>query len=75
MTPAEIAKGLTKAQREALLGAADLMSSHGGYSFLTVQHTGEPWPEGIAQFLTLREDRLTPLGLAVRAELERMKDD
>ena len=66
---ARIVAGLTKAQREALLSATDAMSSHGGYPFFTVRHTGEPWPQGIAQFLTRSIDRLTPLGLAVRARL------
>lgn len=69
MTPAEIATTLTEAQREAVLGATDLMSHHGGYAFFAVRHTGEAWPEGMATFLTLHEDRLTPLGLAVRAIL------
>lgn len=71
MTEAEkIAAGLTKAQREAILSASDMMSNHGAYPFFTVNVTGEPWPQGVAQFLTLRSDRLTPLGLAVRAFLQ-----
>jgi hypothetical protein len=68
--PRGIAKGLTKAQRDSILSATDLMSNHGGYPYLTVRHTGEPWPMGIATFLTLKTDRLSPLGLAVRAILE-----
>lgn len=75
MTPEQIAQRLTKAQREAVLSATDVMSNHGGYPFLTVRHTGEPWPMGMAEFLTLKTDRLTPLGLAVRAELERIADE
>lgn len=70
-TPAEIAAKLTKAQRESILGAQDMMNSHGGYPYFTVRHTGKPWPMGIAQFLTLKTDRLSPLGLAVRAELQK----
>lgn len=70
--PAQIARGLSKAQRDAFLNAHDMMSNHGGYAFMTVKCTDEPWPEGVAQFLTLSRDRLTPLGLAVRAELEKM---
>ena len=64
-----IAKGLTKAQVAALFGATDMMSNHGGYPFFVVQHTGEPWPAGIAQFLSVWKDRLTPLGLEVRRHL------
>ena len=66
---ARIAKGLTKAQREAIVGATDLMSSHGGYPFFAAKVTQVPWPEGVATFLTLSADRLTRLGLAVRAHL------
>jgi len=70
-----IVKGLTKAQREAILNAQDMMSSHGGYPFLTVRLTHDPWPPGIAQFLTLKTDRLTPLGILIReAILKDMSD-
>lgn len=65
-----IAKGLSKAQRKAIVGASDMMSNHAGYPFLTVEFTGEPWPEGVAQFLTIKSDRLTPLGLVVRKYLK-----
>ena len=74
-TPEQIVAGLTKAQREAVLDASDMMSSHGGYPFLTVRHTGEPWPQHVAQFLTLTTDRLTETGLAVRAYLMEKGDD
>ena len=67
-----VANSLSKAQREAVLGATDMMSSHGGYPFFVVEHTGEPWPAGVAQFLSVWKDRLTPLGLAVRAHLARL---
>lgn len=67
---AKIAAGLTKAQRESILAARDMMSGHGGYPYSTVRHTGECWPIGVAQFLTLKTDRLTLLGLAVRAYLQ-----
>jgi hypothetical protein len=67
----KIAARLTKAQREAMLSARDLMSNHGGYPFFSVEcQPGETWPQGIAQFLTLTSDRLTPLGLALRAHLQ-----
>lgn len=70
----KLAKSLTKAQREAVLSAKDMMSHHGGYPYFTVRHTGEPWPFGIAQFLTLKTDRLTPLGLALRNHLKGQND-
>jgi hypothetical protein len=69
-TPEQIAGQLTEAQRAAIVNATDKMSSHGGFPYLTVRHTGEPWPVGIAEFLTLKTDRLTPLGLSVRAILK-----
>lgn len=65
-----IAGELTKAQREAISGAKDIMSNHGGYPFFAANVTPDPWPEGVATFLTLRTDRLTPLGLAVRTILQ-----
>jgi len=68
---AGIVEGLTKAQRRSILDAQDMMSNHGGYPFFTVRITCQPWPEGVAQFMTLNTDRLTPLGLAVRALLEK----
>ena len=67
----KLARGLTEAHREAISNATDLMSTFSGYPFLTVRHTGEPWPQGITQFLTLGYDRLTPLGLALKAHIER----
>lgn len=68
MDAREVAAKLTPDQRKAIVEATDVMSSHGGYPFLTVRFT-DPWPAPVAQFLTLRKDRLTPLGLAVRAHL------
>lgn len=70
---ARVAAGLTRAQREAVEAASDIMSNHGGYAFMTVDVTRDPWPEGVAQFLTLKSDRLTPLGLAVRNHILREK--
>jgi len=67
---AAIARGLTKAQQRSIREAQDMMSDHGGYPFFTVHITCNPWPEGVAQFLTLNTDRLTPLGLRVKALLE-----
>lgn len=65
----EIAESLSEAQREAILDAVDLMSNHGGYPFYRVRFT-DPWTAPVAQFLTLKTDRLTPLGLAVRDHLK-----
>jgi len=65
-----VAKGLTEAQRASIVNAVDLMSNYGGYPFMTVSVTNDPWPAGIAQFLTLNSDRLTPLGLQVRDYLK-----
>lgn len=62
------AKGLTEAQREAILNACTTHSNVGGEPFVTVDFT-DPWTAPVARFLTLRTDRLTPLGLAVRAHL------
>ncbi|MFP5432349.1 MAG: hypothetical protein ACLGIM_04415 [Alphaproteobacteria bacterium] len=73
MTPTieELARGLTEAQKRAVMEASDMMSNHGGYPLMTVAVTSDPWPAGIAQFLTLKSDRLTPLGLTLRAYLEK----
>ncbi len=65
-----IAAGLPDDQRRAIIGATDLMSSHGGFPFFVVDFT-QPWNAPVAQFLTLKSDRLTPLGLAVREVLMR----
>ncbi len=71
MTDAEqIAAGLTAAQREAILHATDAMSSHGGWPFFIVKRTADYWPQGVCRFLSVTTDRLTPLGLAVRARLQ-----
>ena len=72
MTSAEeIARGLTKAQRCSIMEAVDLRSNYGGYPFLAASVTADPWPQGVAEFLTLHRDRLTPLGLEVRKLLEK----
>lgn len=69
MSADQIAENLTRAQRRSIMEAEDMMSNHGGYPFFTARITCNPWPEGVAQFLTRNSDRLTPLGLAVRAIL------
>jgi len=64
----EIAQSLTEAQREAIRNARWLSSSP---DHLVLVDVVPPWPFGIAQFFTLKQDRLTDLGLAVRAIIER----
>lgn len=59
---------LTKAQRAAILEACTTHCNVGGEPFVTVDFT-DPWDSRIAQFLTVRTDRLTPFGLRVRAHL------
>lgn len=66
----EIAGRLSEAQRLSIMSATDLMSNYGGFPFFTVRRTDEPWPQGVCTFLTLKSDRLTETGLAVRAYLE-----
>lgn len=73
MTPTEIARSLTWAQREALLGAR--WFHPGGQEPMCLVPFTDGWPEGVARFFSLKTDRLTPLGLAVRAALERMNDE
>ena len=69
MTRAEIegvAKGLTGAQRAAIVNAYQQRKPAGGQQFWTVDITGKPWPEGITQYRSTNTDTLTPLGIAVR---------
>tara|TARA_B100000378_G_scaffold121207_1_gene97707 strand:+ start:8200 stop:8499 length:300 start_codon:yes stop_codon:yes gene_type:complete len=64
-----LAKGLTAAQREAIIGACTTHPDIGGQPFVTVDFT-DPWTvPGVAQFVSMRTDHLTPLGLQVRAYL------
>lgn len=65
---AKIADGLSEAQREALVGACMTHPNVGGEPFVTVKFT-DPWPEGVAQFLTITTDKLTKTGLAVRQHI------
>lgn len=69
-TAEQIAAGLTKAQRDSIVNATDLHSDFGGYPFFMARITDTPWPQGVATFLNLRHDRLTPTGLAVRAIIQ-----
>lgn len=70
---AAIAKGLTKAQREALAGATWIHP--GGMDPICLVKFTDAWPQGLAQFVTMRTDRLTPLGLSVRAYLMENGDE
>jgi hypothetical protein len=68
MDVAEIAAGLTKAQREALVSAFDI-----GFSFITTFAGGRSAKALHRRGLTNLEwapSGLTPLGLAVRAHLQ-----
>ena len=67
MTPGEIARGLTKAQREALAKCRPWDVEVGaGIAIAFICN-------GLIEESTITDDgvQLTPLGLAVRAELER----
>lgn len=66
MTAEEIAAGLSERQRQAILHARWIGS---GLQQMCVVDFTDPWAAPVAQFLTLRTDRLTPLGLAVRAAI------
>lgn len=72
---AKIARGLTKAQREAVLTGQWVAPDIGRELFYVVRFTGDAWPQGVANYLSTHADTLTPLGLAVRAELERIADE
>lgn len=71
MTPEQIAAGLTKAQREALLNGQWVTPLIGREPFYVVHFTGDPWPQGVANYLSTHADSLTPLGQQVRAILEK----
>ena len=73
MTPTEIARSLTEAQKEALLAARWIHP--GGQEPMCLAPFTDVWPAGVATFFSLHTDRLTPLGLKVRAALERMNDE
>lgn len=64
---AAIAAGLTKVQADKLCSV--MWHGSGTTSFATVECTGPALPASLVHMMTLRWDRLTPLGLAVRAHL------
>jgi len=66
---AEIASGLTKAQREALIEPAQWLHPGGQDPIALVDCIEAKLTGPLAHMFTLRWDRLTPLGLAVRAHL------
>ncbi len=64
-----LAKGLTAAQRRAIIGACTAHPNIGGQPFVTVEFT-DPWTvPGLVSFVSVRADRLTDLGLRLRAYL------
>ena len=63
-----VAKGLTEAQREAMLNP-EWVHPGGQAPICLVQFT-DPWTAPVAEFFTMHRDRLTPLGLAVRNHLK-----
>ena len=67
--PAIIATMLTQAQRDAVVDGRWIHPG-GMDPIYLVDFNGMPWPQGIAEFFSFRTDRLTNLGLAVRAYLE-----
>jgi hypothetical protein len=68
MTPAEIAKGLTKAQRRNMLRTPVPQPLENVW--LWPGSVNQAWE--LAKLRLLNKSGFTPLGLAVRAELERM---
>lgn len=69
----KLAKGLTEAQRRALLDAR--WFHPGGQEPMCLVHFTDAWPSGVARFFSLKTDRLTPLGLALKAHIERTTHD
>jgi hypothetical protein len=66
--PHKIAAGLSEAQQRALIDCE--WHGSGETAFATIPCLGvSPLPASLAHMLTLRSDRITPLGLAVRAIL------
>lgn len=64
-----IAAGLSEAQKRSLKNPHWLHPG-GMAPICLVEVTSDPWPQGVAQFFTLKTDRLTPLGQSVRAILQ-----
>lgn len=72
MTPDQIARKLSPAQREAVRNARWIGQ---GVVQMCVAEFAGPWPAPIAHFLTLRQDALNDLGLQVRALLTEEDND
>ena len=66
----EIAAGLTKAQREALVAARETVDGRvlvDAGPVLAGAHS--TWPQGVCRYYSARRDVLTKTGLAVRQHL------
>ena len=68
MTPEQIAGQLTEAQRAAIVNATDKMSSHGGFPYLTVRHTGEPWLMPVEAHDAFRQEVSDAVEAVIRAD-------
>jgi hypothetical protein len=66
-----LASKLSEAQKRAILDARWVGS---GLSQMCVVDYTDPWTVPIVEFLTLRTDRLTPLGLSLRSYLKGMEE-
>ncbi len=66
--PAEIAAKLTKAQQREFRKAWHTSDCRWLVRSASVTKAG-PWPQGVTEYYSWAADRLTPLGLAVRAHL------
>ena len=66
---AELARGLTEAQRRLI---ADAISTVDGRTLVvSASASGAgPWPQGVTEYYSWAMDRLTPLGLSLRTYLE-----
>lgn len=68
MTAADIAKGLTLKQREALINSRRLIID--GYPSVPTEPSWQPWPDGVIYYDWSMSGALSELGLQVRAILE-----
>lgn len=73
MTAEEIAAGLTEAQKRVISFATRTEDNRWLVASATASGAG-PWPQGVTQYYSQSCDRLTPLGMQVRAILESNHD-
>ena len=66
--PARIAASLSEAQRDAIRNARWIHP--GGMDPICLVKFTDAWPQGLAQFFTMGQDRLTPLGLSVAQHIK-----